>query len=115
MVEVTQADREAASWLPMETAPRDREILLLLGDTVPDHTYARVGSFMDAPEASCIGEADCDVWFIWDKNGESWWSIPLDEPFGWMPIPILPEHIAPIVRERLRIAAQAILDQSNGA
>jgi hypothetical protein len=74
----------------MATARRDgREILLLLGETIPDHADARAGSFISGDEADELGwreYAKYGAWMIWNDAGD-WFCVDESDPLGWLPLP----------------------------
>ena len=61
---------EILEWRSMGSAPRDREILLLLGETIPDHADCIVGSWISTKDAVDIGETHCG-WMCWN-SGDDW-------------------------------------------
>lgn len=79
-------------WAPMSLAPRTgAEVLLLLGETIPDHMNVRAGSFVSGDEAEELGYreyAKYGAWIIWHDAG-NFYCIDVAEPFGWLPLPAL--------------------------
>jgi hypothetical protein len=77
-------------WLDMAIAPRTgEEVLLLLGETIPDHANARPASFLSGEEADELGHrelAKYGGWLIWHDGGD-WFAIDESEPLGWLPLP----------------------------
>lgn len=77
-----------SGWQDIASAPRDgTEILLWLGDTIPDFTYVQAGSFLAAHEHMGLLEAQEDCWMLWHEHGDDWWFVPVNEPRGWFPMP----------------------------
>lgn len=76
-----------SEWQPMATAPRDRSnILLLLGESIPDTPDVRVASFVSADDAFELGELG-PGWMIWHTDGADWYCVREDEPEAWCPLP----------------------------
>ena len=79
-----------ADWQPIETVPRDgSEIILLIGETIPDHYNVRSGSFIGGDESEYLGWrefAKYGGWLIWNNDCD-WDVIDVSEPNGWMPLP----------------------------
>lgn len=76
-------------WLSMAQAPRTGEVLLLLGETIPDHMDVRAGSFVPGNEADEMGYreyAKYGCWMIWN-DASDWFCIDGSEPLGWLPLP----------------------------
>lgn len=90
---MTSAESEraaVAAWQPIETAPRGGgDVLLLLGETIPDHPDIRVGSFIAPDGCLDLGYreyARFGGWLIWNSACD-WFMIDVIEPRLWMPIP----------------------------
>lgn len=80
-------------WQPIDTAPREKDrvlnVLLLLGETVPDTPDIRVGSYIDGDGAEELGYreyAKHGGWLLWNSDGD-FFVIDYDEPIRWMPLP----------------------------
>jgi hypothetical protein len=80
-------------WQPIATAPRVGNILLLLGTSIPDVPYVRVGNYLDGPESEELGYreyAKYGSWMIWHDCGGDWYCIDVTRPVFWAHIPALP-------------------------
>lgn len=74
---------------PMSTAPRDANILVLLGETIPDVPDWRVAGYvagdhcaeMDHPEFAATGG-----WLIWNSDSD-WFIVGSAEPTAWARLP----------------------------
>lgn len=79
-----------ATWLPMSTAPRDgKEIIVVLGATIPDGLDVRAASFIDGVAADELGwreYAKYGAWMIWHDAGD-WNLVDESAPLGWLPMP----------------------------
>ena len=76
-------------WRDMALAPRIGEILLLLGETIPDHADARAGTYLSGDEADELGYrefAKYGCWMIWHDAGD-WFCVDESAPLSWLPLP----------------------------
>jgi hypothetical protein len=80
-----------SGWRDIATAPRDgSEVLLMLGETIPDHFDIRAGSYLDGDASEELGwreYAEYGSWMIWNDSN-NWFLIDIDEPLAWTPIPL---------------------------
>lgn len=91
MTTTTDVDAIVLSeWLDMATAPRSgKEILILLGTTIPDHADARAASFISGSDVEGLGYreyAKYGAWMIWHDAGE-FFCVDECDPLGWLPLP----------------------------
>lgn len=70
--------REAATWLPIETAPKMQGVLLWADTSTPDFPNWRMGSGHY--------QSEMNVW-IWEGEQVRNWAHP---PTHWMPLPSPP-------------------------
>lgn len=78
-----------SSWKPMSEAMKaPRDILLHLGETIPDSKDIRVGSWISNITAADIGEdiSEAGGWLIWNSDCD-WFIIGFDDPKAWTEIP----------------------------
>lgn len=77
-----------AGWRTMESAPKDKHILLDIGETIPDLVDARAGRFISESDAAELGDSvsASGGWMIWN-TGSDWFIIPYHDAHGWMPLP----------------------------
>lgn len=78
------------TWQHISTAPRDgKNVLVIIGETIPDLMDVRVGSFLSRKEALTCGGYPHAGWLIWN-TADDWFVIPEAEATYWMPLPDLP-------------------------
>lgn len=80
-----------SAWQPIETAPRDKPILLLMGETIPDVPDVRVGQYTSGDVSEELGYheyAKYGGWTIWNADSD-FWIAGIDEATHWAS---LPEH-----------------------
>lgn len=74
----------------MATAPKSGSVLLLLGETIPEHDDIRVGSFCEGDWLQTMGDyseyAKYGAWMIWNDCSD-WFFVGAYEPLGWCPMP----------------------------
>lgn len=78
-----------SAWQPMKTAPKDRLIMLLLGETVPDHPHIECGEVISGGDAEKLGYrefAKYGGWLIYDSV-DNFYVIDAIEPHAWADIP----------------------------
>lgn len=78
-----------SGWLPIESAPKDGDVLLLLGETIPDSPDVRVGRFINGDDCEELGETGFEKdggWIIWN-SGSDWFVIDVLDPIGWLHLP----------------------------
>lgn len=87
---------EATQWRPIESAPREGSVLLLLGESIPDMPDIRVGGFISGKDCIELGEYACEEtggWLVWNTESD-WFVAEIDDPTHWMPLPNPPASIA---------------------
>lgn len=87
IIEALLAERE---WRSMDSAPRDgTEIILCVGETIPDHPYVCAATFIEHEEGETLGY--WQGWLQWSQDGCDFNVLMEDEPTGWLPLPQPPE------------------------
>jgi hypothetical protein len=78
-------------WMPIADAPLTGEsVLLLLGETIPDHADVRAGNYVSGSQAEELGypeHAKRGAWMIWHDEFD-WRCIDVSDPLGWFPAPV---------------------------
>jgi len=82
---------KAVEWQPIETAPKDgTEIVLRLGETIPDHSYVCTGTFIGEEEGEKLGY--WQGWLVWSQDGCDFDVLFEDAPLFWRPLGPVPEN-----------------------
>ena len=80
-------------WQPMETAPKEGLVMLLLGNTIPDHPWVEIGRHQSGDDAEDLGYrefAKHGGWLIWDSP-DNFYLIDVKEPIYWAPLLTIPK------------------------
>jgi hypothetical protein len=76
-------------WQDISTAPKDgSEILIWLGETIPDHMDVRAASYLPPKESEELGYgeyAKYGSWMIWN-SGCDWFCVDVTDPLAWTPL-----------------------------
>jgi len=76
------------TWLPISTAPKDEtNVILAIGETIPDVLDVRVGSYLTTAQALELG-APGRGWLVWNDCCD-WFYVEM--PWFWMPLPATPD------------------------
>ena len=75
-------------WQPIETAPKDAAMLLLLKRGHPEDYHSRVVVSFWGDRLSGLFDTEENCWLNWHEgfDGDSVWAV-VSDPTHWMPLP----------------------------